>query len=60
MSAAGRHRVQGCPCYASSQADRRYTGKAKRKEELKAAKRLRTVAVAGGVDAEMAEMAPTS
>ena len=52
--------MQGRPCCANSQADSGYAGKAKRKEALKAAKRLRTVAVAGGVDAEMAETAPTS
>ena len=60
MCSAGRHRVQGRPCYAKLQAGSRYAGKAKRKEALKAAKRSRTVAVAGGVDAEMAETAPTS
>ena len=51
--------MQGFPA-TSFQAQSRYAGKAKRKEALKAAKRLRTVVVAGGVDAEMADTGPTS
>ena len=52
--------MQGRPCCASFHVSSACAGKAKRKEALKAAKRLRTVAGAGGADAEMAEGAPTS